>query len=134
MRVVGQSVNDKDICHRTNDRDEFFDLLKQGYIGTQSGNYSRIYFMGERPDVVFASTLQDRFVFETPKFGVFPHSVMYAALGAPRKYYTFEGKDIKLKPVQREIQRLQGSKYFGNPFKKFREELKKQEVFNEELL
>ncbi len=86
-------------------KDKWFDLLNQGYIGNQSGNPDRIYFIGEKMGMraVYARTIRNVDREETPRFELDSIEELKLKLRSSRTYWILKLNDLKLPLVKEAI-------------------------------
>ncbi len=91
------------------DLEEWFKLLYQGYIGTQSGNEERIYFVGEKDEgIIYAKTIYDSHHYEEPIFDRVPYQELKGNLKRARNLNIFTPDNILMPLVKKAVLDKQG--------------------------
>ncbi len=107
--MTRKEIVDTQVLGKVVDLDEWFALLHQGYIGTQSGNTERIYFVGEKDEgIIYAKTLHSSNHYVKPSFERVPYAKLKCNLKRTRKLWIFAPKNILMPLVKEAIQDEQG--------------------------
>ncbi len=124
--------------HQTlrNDVDSFFDKLRDGYVGTQSGNNTRLYFMGIRDgkEVIHAATIHERYEHKLPQFEINTLEYMTAQLYNPRRFWIFDASKLRYGLLRQEIILRQGPLSWSADRNEIQKKLDCKYKFKEELL
>ena len=96
------------------DVDTWFERIREGYVGVQSGNDRRIYFTKRSPESkVYAITTSYRstLVSEYDEFDEYTHDKLYRILDrSVRRYWVFNPRYLKLQHLKERVILLQGRK------------------------
>ncbi len=110
--MTREEIIDARALGTVNDLDEWFGLLHQGYIGTQSGNNERIYFVGEKDEgIIYARTIRDSDYRAEVNFDRVPYLELKGNLKSQRKLNIFMAKNIMIPSVKEAVLDKQGQAF-----------------------
>ncbi len=124
-------------CKEVRNVDDWFEHMRYGYIGMQSGNLQHLFVFGgdNNSDVIFERTIQDDDLFKRKSFNRTDFSDVYNRMtrfSPNRRYWVFGRDRIKLSTVKDTIYRVQGTDRVRN---QVLSKLKNVQLkFDEELL
>jgi len=132
MTIFKHVVNENNCEMLVDNFNLFLDRLRQGYVGTQSGNNERLYIIREvkGKEKIMALTVRPYHQTDTPDFEEYDMETARYRLAGPRRFWIFKDKDMLINPVKNEIIRLRE----GQVFEFGLEEIKPTFLFNENLL